>query len=109
LPAFPDVQSQELGILDLSPVWIPKTARRCHVERLAILGSTSKCASGAADGTFLRSSDRLASAIGMKSQDGLCGMRRDIGGSRFTEGEIIRAQLFGDHFHWSGAPVGGDL
>jgi hypothetical protein len=53
-------------------------ARRRHVERLAILRSTSKRASGAAGGTFMRSSDRLASAIRMKSHDGLSGMRRDI-------------------------------
>jgi hypothetical protein len=55
------------------------------------------------------SSDRLALGIRMKSQDGLGGMGRDIGGSGFAEGEIVRPQLFRDHFHRPGAPVGGNL
>src|SRR6202008_2425055 len=94
---------------DRVPIWIPKTASRCHVERVAILRSTSKCASRATDGPFMRASERLASAIGMKSQDSLRGMRRDIDSSGLAESEIIRAQLFRGHFHWSGASVGGNL
>jgi hypothetical protein len=36
-------------------------------------------------------------------------MRRDVGGSGFAEGEIVRAQLLRDDLHWSGAAVGGNL
>src|SRR5580704_11629762 len=45
----------------------------------------------------------------MTSQNSLRGMRRDIDGSGFAESEVIRTQVFGDHFHWSGASVGCNL
>src|ERR1700730_15291412 len=86
---FADFHPYELGVLDATFVGNQKAAIGRYIERLLVVGRSSKGAGGAPDHPLFGACQRRARARGVEANQSVFGMRGDIERTGNSERKVV--------------------